>query len=177
MWRRHVTVHWMFSMKHCWKAALAFPPQRTKGSTHAGGCLKVMAQSWLLLSVSLVYGAPSLSTLGNCEAESPEAIRQMKSLLLIDSVLENSEVSILTCNTMTGVITVDGRAAAGTCVNQCVLRYFRRRTAEARIRFRAMRGAWRRGMGVNSREAVIKTSWGKPVYVIPFIRTLIFVLG
>ncbi len=64
------------------------------------------------------------------------------------------------------------RAAAGTCFNQCVLQYFRRRTAEARIRFRAMRGAWCRGMGLNNKEGMMKTSWGNPVHVIPFIRTL-----
>ena len=69
------------------------------------------------------------------------------------------------------------RAAAGTCVNQYVLQYFRRRTAEARIRFRAMRGARRRGMGVNNEKGMMKTSWGKPVHVIAFIRTLLIVLA
>ena len=43
------------------------------------------------------------------------------------------------------------RAAAGTGFNQCVLQYFRPRTAEARIRFWAMRGARRRDMGVNNK--------------------------
>ena len=32
-------------------------------------------------------------------------------------------------------------------------------------------------MGVNNGAAVMKTSWGKPVHVIPFIRTLLIVLA
>ena len=64
------------------------------------------------------------------------------------------------------------RAAAGTCFNQCVLQYFRRRTAEARIRIGAMRGARRRGVGVNNKKGMMKASWGKPVHAIAFIRTL-----
>ena len=40
-----------------------------------------------------------------------------------------------------------------------------------------MRGAWRRGMGVNNKEGMMKTSWGKPVQVIPFCRTLLIVLA
>ena len=40
-----------------------------------------------------------------------------------------------------------------------------------------MRGARRRGVGVNNKKAVMKTSWGKPVHVIAFIRTLLIVLA
>ena len=40
-----------------------------------------------------------------------------------------------------------------------------------------MRGARRRGMGVNNGAAMMKTSWGKPVHVISFIRTLLIVLA
>jgi|GEM_PF-3283759 hypothetical protein len=40
-----------------------------------------------------------------------------------------------------------------------------------------MRGARRRGMGVNNKAAVMKTSWGKAVHVIAFIRTLMIVLA
>jgi len=32
------------------------------------------------------------------------------------------------------------------------------------------------GMGVNSKEAVMKTSWGKPVHLMPFCRTPLIVL-
>ena len=39
-----------------------------------------------------------------------------------------------------------------------------------------MRGAWRRGMGVNNKEGMMKTSWGKPVHIIRFCRTLLIVL-
>ena len=48
------------------------------------------------------------------------------------------------------------------------LQYFRRRTAEARIRFRAMRGARRRGMGDNNKTAVMKTSKIKTVLSVEF---------
>ena len=40
-----------------------------------------------------------------------------------------------------------------------------------------MRGARRRGMGVNNKTAVMKTSWGKPVHVISFCRTLLVTLS
>ena len=40
-----------------------------------------------------------------------------------------------------------------------------------------MRGARRRGMGVNNKKGMMKTSWGKPVHVISFIRTLMIVLA
>jgi hypothetical protein len=32
-------------------------------------------------------------------------------------------------------------------------------------------------MGVNNKEGMMKTSWGKPVQVIPFCRTLLIVLA
>ena len=40
-----------------------------------------------------------------------------------------------------------------------------------------MRGARRRGMGVNNKAGMMKTSWGKPVHIISFIRTLLIVLA
>ena len=40
-----------------------------------------------------------------------------------------------------------------------------------------MRGARRRGVGVNNKKGMMKTSWGKPVHVIAFIRTLLIVLA
>ena len=34
-----------------------------------------------------------------------------------------------------------------------------------------------RGVGVNNKKGMMKTSWGKPVHVISFIRTLLIVLA
>lgn len=45
------------------------------------------------------------------------------------------------------------------------------------MRFRAMRGALRRGMGVNNEKAMMKTSWGRPVHLIRLCRTLLIVLA
>ena len=40
-----------------------------------------------------------------------------------------------------------------------------------------MRGARRRGMGVNNKEGMMKTAWGNPVHIISFIRTLLIMLA
>ena len=59
-------------------------------------------------------GVPFLSTPGNCEMKSLQTTPELESLLLTEQVLENREILILACNTMTGAIAPGERQAAET---------------------------------------------------------------
>jgi len=59
-------------------------------------------------------GVPFLSTPGNCEMRSLQTTPELESLLLTGQVLENREILILACNTMTGAIAPEERQAAET---------------------------------------------------------------